>query len=228
MARGYRRVPPPRESPRVLYPGPMAGERRWTRRSRRCSGGRPTRASRWRSSSSSTARSSPSATACSPANLFEAEPAPVDGGDAADLVEHRQVDGPRRARACSSATGSCGRSTRHRCRSGGAPTGRRSRCSTSSRCAPGLAFVEDYVDGESSDVIDMLFGAGVARTTPRTPRRSRCCTRRAPCGATRRARRTSSAGSSATSSPAPDAGRRRRARRRRASSSTSACSARSA
>jgi CubicO group peptidase (beta-lactamase class C family) len=26
----------------------------------------------------------------------------------------------------------------------------------------GLAFVEDYVDGESSDVIDMLFGAGIA------------------------------------------------------------------
>ena len=24
----------------------------------------------------------------------------------------------------------------------------------------GLAFVEDYVDGEASDVIDMLFGAG--------------------------------------------------------------------
>ena len=24
----------------------------------------------------------------------------------------------------------------------------------------GLAFVEDYVDGETSDVIDMLFGAG--------------------------------------------------------------------
>ncbi len=53
------------------------------------------------------------------------------------------------------------RSIRHPCRVARGDERARSPSSTSWRCA-GLAFVEDYVDGESSDVIDMLFGAGIA------------------------------------------------------------------
>ena len=200
--------------------------RRWTTRSRRCSGARPTRACRWRSWSSSTARSSPSATARSRRTCSSPEPAPVDAAtpliswSIAKSIAHAALAHARRRRPRAAARPGAGaRVAGHR---QGGDHGARPR----SRCAPGLAFVEDYVDGESSDVIDMLFGAGAEdhaayaaakpllhppgtvlellvghHEHPQPDHRRRPRRRRTP--------------------------RRRRARRRRASSSTAACSARS-
>ena len=89
----------------------------------------------------------------------------------------------------------------------------------------GLHFIEDYVDDETSNCIEMLFGRSGPSLRPMPPA-NRSTTGRARSGTTRRARPTSSAASSATSSMVPPTARPPSGRRRCAGSSPNASSTR--
>jgi CubicO group peptidase (beta-lactamase class C family) len=77
----------------------------------------------------------------------------------------------------------------------------------------GLAFVEDYVDGESSDVIEMLFGSGVKDHAAYAADKPLLHPPGTFWSYSSRGRRTSSAGSWATSSSAAATPTRPSARR---------------
>ena len=201
-ARGYRRGTAASGIAAGAYPGPMAGGtalERGDRGALRAAGRRGRLAGARRPAARRDRRR---ALRRAPGEPVRARAGAGRRGDAAGLVEHRQVDGPRRASAMLVGDG---------------------------LVRPlDPAPVPEWRGTEQEaitvlDLLEMRSGPGVRRglrrrrvvrrhrhavrrrrrrTTPRTPRRSRCCTRRARCGATRRARRTSSPGSSATSSPA--------------------------